>query len=74
MDALKGQRAGPAAAVMTAGLDVGKIVGPLLGGLVAAAFGLEMMFVIIPLGFLAAAIVVSIAARQQRRDSGASHG
>ena len=35
MDALSGQRAGPAAAVMTAGLDVGKIIGPLLGGVVA---------------------------------------
>lgn len=74
MDALAGRRAGPAAAVMTAGLDAGKIVGPLLGGLVAAVVGLEAMFVSLPLAFLALAVVVSLAGRTGRRADGAALG
>lgn len=67
MDALAGRRAAPAAAVMTAGLDVGKIVGPLIGGLVAAVFGLEAMFFIVPLAFLVAAVAVSAFSRRQHQ-------
>lgn len=67
MDALAGRRAAPAAAIMTAGLDVGKIVGPLLGGLVAAVFGLEAMFFVVPLVFLAIAVAGYGVAALQRR-------
>jgi predicted MFS family arabinose efflux permease len=67
MDALRGQQAGAAAAVMTAGLDVGKMIGPLLGGLVAGAFGLEVMFVVVPLAFFALYTVFYVAAIVQRR-------
>jgi hypothetical protein len=67
MDALRGQQAGAAAAVMTAGLDVGKMIGPLLGGIVAGAFGLEVMFVVVPLAFFALYTVFYIAAIIQRR-------
>jgi MFS family permease len=42
-----------AATMMTAGLDVGKLVGPLLGGFLAVAVGLESMFRIVPISFLA---------------------
>jgi predicted MFS family arabinose efflux permease len=65
MDALAGRRAGPAAAIMTAGLDVGKIVGPLLGGFAATLVGLEAMFVIVPLAFLVAALIAALAGRRQ---------
>lgn len=67
MDALRGQQAGAAAAVMTAGLDVGKMIGPLLGGIVAGAFGLEVMFVVVPLAFFALYTVFYVAAIIQRR-------
>lgn len=53
MDAMAGTQAGLAAAAMTAGLDVGKMIGPLVGGFVAGAFGLDAMFRIVPLAFLA---------------------
>lgn len=66
MDALSGRRAGPAAAVMTAGLDVGKIVGPLIGGFVASLVGLEAMFVIVPLAFLLVAYAGALAGRHRR--------
>jgi MFS family permease len=69
MDALRGQQAGAAAAVMTAGLDVGKMIGPLLGGIIAGAFGLEVMFVVVPLAFFALYTVFYVAAIIQRRRS-----
>ena len=53
MEQTRGDQAGMAAAVMTAGLDVGKMIGPLIGGFVAAAAGVETMFRIVPLVFLA---------------------
>ena len=58
MDAMAGQQAGIAAAAMTAGLDVGKMIGPLIGGFVAGAFGLDAMFRIVPLAFLALYVVL----------------
>lgn len=56
--------AGLAAAVMSAGLDIGKMVGPLLGGGVARAVGLETMFRVVPLAFLVIGLVVLVAIRQ----------
>ncbi|MDH4142811.1 MAG: MFS transporter [Chloroflexota bacterium] len=52
MEETPGHRTGVAAAVMTSGLDIGKMVGPLIGGLVASAIGLEAMFRTVPLAFL----------------------
>ena len=71
MDALRGRNTGAAAAVMTAGLDVGKMVGPLIGGVIAAAFGLQVMFVGVPLAFLALyASFDLVAFVRRRRDPG----
>lgn len=64
MDALDGTRAGIAAAVMTAGLDAGKMVGPLIGGFVAAAFGLDVMFRVVPLAFLVLYLGLFLATRR----------
>lgn len=54
MEETRGDQAGLSAAVMTAGLDVGKMLGPLIGGFVAVAAGLDAMFRIVPFGFLLA--------------------
>jgi MFS family permease len=71
MEALKGRQtgAGAAAAVMTGGLDVGKMIGPLLGGIVAGAFGLDVMFVVVPLAFLLLYAAFYLASAWQRRRS-----
>jgi predicted MFS family arabinose efflux permease len=65
MDALQGRRAGVGAALMTAGLDVGKMIGPVLGGLVAGAIGLSGMFVVVPLAFLAISVAALLVARRR---------
>jgi len=52
MESTRRDQAGLTAAVMTAGLDVGKMIGPLIGGIVAAAIGLDWMFRTVPLAFL----------------------
>ena len=70
MDALAGHQAGAAAAVMTAGLDVGKMIGPLVGGIVAAALGLQTMFVVVPLAFLGLYLVLDLAGRRGRSRPG----
>jgi predicted MFS family arabinose efflux permease len=62
MEDTPGHQAGLAAAVMTSGLDIGKMVGPLVGGFVAAAVGLDTMFRVLPLAFLvvfAVAVVIT---------------
>jgi predicted MFS family arabinose efflux permease len=66
MEQTGGHQAGMAAAVMTAGLDVGKMIGPLIGGFVAAAAGLATMFRVVPLGFLVAYGVLYAAATRGR--------
>ena len=67
MEQTPGHPAGMAAAVMTAGLDVGKMLGPLNGGIVAAAIGLEAMFRIVPFAFLALYGVIYLPAFRGRR-------
>jgi predicted MFS family arabinose efflux permease len=67
MEAMQGRQAGLAAAAMTAGLDIGKLIGPLIGGFVAGAFGLAAMFQIVPLGFLAAYLVLHTLGRRRGR-------
>jgi predicted MFS family arabinose efflux permease len=65
MTATPAAQAGLAAAVMSAGLDVGKMVGPLLGGAVASGFGLETMFRVVPLAFLVVGLIVLVLIRQE---------
>ncbi len=67
MEALDGRQAGLAAAAMSAGLDIGKIIGPLVGGFVAAAFGLEAMFRVVPLTFLVLYLGLYLLGRRRRR-------
>jgi predicted MFS family arabinose efflux permease len=62
MDVTPARFVGASAAVMTAGLDVGKMLGPLIGGIVASLVGLETMFRVVPLSFLALFLVLYVAA------------
>lgn len=55
---------GPAAAVMSGGLDAGKILGPIAGGLAAEALGLEAMFHVVPLAFMAVFVALLLARRR----------
>lgn len=71
MEEIAPGQAGGAAAVMTAGLDVGKMIGPLVGGVAAAAIGLEGMFRVVPLAFLALYVLVALAAPRRRGRRGA---
>ena len=50
-------------ALIGAGHDVGRIVGPAAGGLVASAFGLSTMFVVMPLVFVALILPLALRAR-----------
>lgn len=59
-------REGLSAGVMSAGLDVGKILGPLIGGAVAEAVGIGNMFRIVPLTFLVIFVFSRIAVRRHR--------
>jgi len=52
------------AALIGAGYDVGRIVGPLVGGLVATAVGLSTMFVAMPLFFVAVILPLALWARR----------
>lgn len=67
MEETPGHQAGMAAAVMTAGLDIGKMVGPLIGGIVATAIGLEAMFRIVPFAFLAVYALLYLPSEGRRR-------
>jgi MFS family permease len=55
---------GLTAALVHAGLDVGKITGPLVGGVVAQLVGLAAMFRILPAVLLALYLVLHFAARR----------
>lgn len=66
MEETPGHQAGMAAAVMSSGLDVGKMLGPLIGGLVASLLGLDTMFRVVPFAFLAVYLVLYFAARRRR--------
>lgn len=69
MEETPGHQAGVAAAVMTAGLDVGKMLGPLIGGIVATLFGLDTMFRVVPFAFLAVYLVLYVVATRRRRSA-----
>lgn len=55
---------GVTSALLYGGLDLGKIAGPLVGGAVAAAWGIPAMFRVVPLAFLALYLVLATAARR----------
>src|SRR5207247_4697053 len=61
------RRHGVTAALLYGGLDLGKIAGPVIGGVVAAAFGIATMFRVVPLGFLVLYLVLAIPARRALR-------
>lgn len=67
MEETPGHQAGVAAAVMSSGMDVGKMLGPLIGGIVATLLGLDTMFRVVPFAFLAVYLVLYFAARRRRR-------
>jgi MFS family permease len=62
----EGQDVGIASGVYNAGLDVGAIVGPALGGVVAASVGLGTMFQLIAIGSFAFYLAVALATRRGR--------
>jgi predicted MFS family arabinose efflux permease len=58
------RRHGVTSALLYAGLDLGKIAGPIAGGAVAAVWGIPAMFRIVPLVLLAVYLVLIAAARR----------
>ena len=61
------RRHGVTAALLYGGLDLGKIAGPVIGGVVAGAFGIATMFRVVPIGFLVLYLVLAIPARRALR-------
>lgn len=68
MEETPGDQAGSAAAVMTAGLDIGKMLGPLIGGVAATLLGLDAMFRIVPFAFFAVYLVLYVGAIRRREE------
>ncbi|HEY2219631.1 MAG TPA: MFS transporter [Gaiellaceae bacterium] len=58
------RRHGVTAALLYGGLDLGKIAGPVIGGVVAGLFGIPTMFRVVPIGFLVVYLVLAIPARR----------
>jgi MFS family permease len=64
------RRHGVTAALLYGGLDLGKIAGPVIGGVVAGAFGIATMFRVVPIGFQLLYLVLAIPARRALRPTG----
>lgn len=66
-DAVAGDehRHGLVAALLYGGLDVGKIAAPVVGGVVAGAFGIGIMLRVVPLGLLALYLALALPARRR---------
>jgi predicted MFS family arabinose efflux permease len=62
----EGQDVGIASGVYNAGLDIGAIIGPAIGGVVADAVGLGAMFQLVAIASLALYVAVSLATRRGR--------
>ncbi len=58
---------GLTSALLYGGLDLGKIAAPVVGGVVAGAFGIATMLRVVPLGFLALYLALAIPARRAVR-------
>ncbi len=58
------RRHGLTAALLYGGLDVGRIAGPVLGGIVAGALGIATMLRVLPLGLLALYLALALGARR----------
>ena len=66
MSAVSDEDSGPTAALLSGGLDLGKIVGPLVAGAVADAIGVAGMFRVLPLGFLVVFLLLGTVERRRR--------
>jgi hypothetical protein len=51
-------------ALLYGGLDLGKIVAPVIGGAVASVWGIATMLRVVPLGFLVLYLALAIPARR----------
>jgi predicted MFS family arabinose efflux permease len=69
MSAVSDEDSGPTAALLSGGLDLGKIVGPLVAGAVADAVGVAGMFRVLPLGFLVVFLMLGALEGRRRRTS-----
>jgi MFS family permease len=58
---------GLTSAFLYGGLDVGKIVGPVAGGVVAGAFGIATMLRVLPFAFLLLYLALAVPARRAAR-------
>ncbi len=58
------RRHGLTSALLYAGLDLGKITGPVVGGAVAAVWGIPTMFRVVPLTLLAVYLLLTAVARR----------
>ena len=68
-DAVGDRGHGLTSALLYGGLDLGKIAGPLIGGVVAGAFGIATMFRVVPIGFLLLYLALAIPARRALKPS-----
>jgi predicted MFS family arabinose efflux permease len=62
---------GLTASLLQGGLDLGKLTGPLLGGVVAGVTDLATMFRVLPLALLCGYSLIEVAARRSARKRGA---
>jgi len=62
---------GVTAALLYGGLDLGKIAGPLIGGVVAGAFGIATMFRVVPIGVLLLYLLLAVPARRALKPASA---
>jgi predicted MFS family arabinose efflux permease len=66
MDSTDPRYAGTAFGVALFGGEIGAVIGPISGGLLAQAFGLQTAIMMIPIALLAAAALVWFAHEPQR--------
>jgi len=66
----EGRDVGLASGIYNSGLDIGTIVGPALGGVIASAFGIGSMFQIIAVLSLLAWLAVALSSRTTREAAG----
>jgi predicted MFS family arabinose efflux permease len=67
MSAVSDEDSGPTAALLSGGLDLGKIAGPLVAGAVADVVGVAALFRIVHLGYLVVFVLLGAVERRRRR-------